>query len=334
MALERQDPRLQPTPDYGTLGPGSDLASTGTLPTSKPIAPQSTVRRFAVLAAVAGATAALLVGASAGPARAAWDQIADLLHLQGAPVPASPGILSAHEIERLDHQSPQKQAELLLERDINHYAGADEQIARRVDSWRGHLKLNATLNSLVTTAMNSDDLRVRAAALEVDLAAMGVAKTPASVERYAADADSADQSRRVWGLWILGLLGNRGVQPDRVAEVLIAHLSDPNIEVRRWSVEGLAYLGGEQTIEPLLKTMHDDSSQLVRERAACSLAQSGMLTQEQRKLAIPRLLEYTDDASLDAATRTFAFHALRDITGQNLPDDANAWHTWYASNSH
>jgi hypothetical protein len=25
------------------------------------------------------------------------------------------------------------------------------------------------------------------------------------------------------------------------------------------------------------------------------------------------------------------FHALRDITGQNLPDEAAAWRNWYSS---
>jgi len=70
---------------------------------------------------------------------------------------------------------------------------------------------------------------------------------------------------------------------------------------------------------------------MVRERAACSLAQSGMLRPEQRRTAIPQILAFTDEASLDSATRAWAFHALRDITGRNLPDNSAVWRDWYAS---
>src|SRR5712692_3783071 len=81
-----------------------------------------------------------------------------------------PNVLSEHEIEGLDKMTPQSQAQLLLERSINHYRGANDQIATRVDSWRGKIKLDQSLNSLFTTALNSDDLRVREAAIEIDLA--------------------------------------------------------------------------------------------------------------------------------------------------------------------
>jgi hypothetical protein len=71
--------------------------------------------------------------------------------------------------------------------------------------------------------------------------------------------------------------------------------------------------------------MHDDAAPLVRERAACSLAESGMFTQEQRLSVVPQLVRYADDASLDAQTHGWAFEALRDITHQQLPNDAEAW---------
>ncbi len=81
-----------------------------------------------------------------------------------------------------------------------------------------------------------------------------------------------------------------------------------------------------------MQELHDDSSAMVRERAGCSLAQSGMLTQEQRRSVIPHLLEYADDSSLDAQTQGWVYQALRDITGQILPNDASSWKTWYSSN--
>ncbi len=274
----------------------------------------------------------LAVPFATGSARAAWTEITQFLSLHGKPVPASPAVLSQHEIERLDHQSPQKQAELLLERAINHYDGANDQIATRVDGWRGRLKLGAQLNSLITTALNSDDLRVRAAGIEVDLAAIGVGKIPESVERLSRQAVAGPQSERLWALWQLGLLGNRGVEPERVNQILVSQLQDSDPEVRHWAVEGLAYLGTNETIAPLLQVFHDDPSPMVRERAACGLAQSGMLSQEQRRGVIPQLLNYADDASLDAQTHTWVYHALRDITSQNLPNDAGAWRSWYTSN--
>jgi HEAT repeat protein len=232
----------------------------------------------------------------------------------------------------LDRQSPQAQAQLLLERSINHYDGANDQIAARVESWRGHLKLNQNLNSLITTALNANDLRVRAAAIEVDLAALGVAKAPESLERLWQQAQSGPQTQRVWALWELGLLGNRGVDPERAVQALEGQLHDPNPEIRHWTVEGLAYLGTSETIEPLLRTFHDDPSPMVRERAACSLAQSGMLSQEQRRMVVPKLLDFAEDASLDAQTHGWVYQALRDITGQNLAADAAAWRNWYSSN--
>ena len=84
-------------------------------------------------------------------------------------------------------------------------------------------------------------------------------------------------------------------------------------------------------IEPLLDILHDDPSAMIRERAACGLAQSGMLNREQRLRAVPKLLDYAADFSLDPDTRKWTFQALRDITGQTLPHDVGAWRQWYDS---
>jgi HEAT repeat protein len=317
------DPQPKSAPAYGTVGPGSDLCPGQT------VGPKT--GNWRVYLAVATGLLLALPFVATGTVRAAWAEISQFLTLQGKPQPASPAILSEHEIEQLDHQDAQKQAELLLERAINHYDGANDQIAARVDHWRGTLKLTAQLNALITTAFNSNDLRVRAAAIEVDLAALGVAKTPASVDHLAQQAESNESAQRVWALWTLGLLGNRGVEPERVAQILVSKLRDSDPEVRHWAVEGLAYLGSNDTIAPLLQVFHDDPSPMVRERAACSLAQSGMLSQEQRRGVIPQLLNYADDASLDAQTHTWVYQALRDITGQTLPNDPAAWRNWYSS---
>jgi hypothetical protein len=270
-----------------------------------------------------------IVVAGSGTARAAWEQIAVFLSLQGPPEAASANVLSDHELEVLDKMSAQSQAELLLERSINHYRGANDQIDARVRRWRGRIKLTSRLNNLFVTAINSDDLRVRAAGIEVDIAARNLEKSSEEVDRLEPDARSGEQGPRANALWDLGLLGNRGVDRERIASILLDSIHDSNENIRYWAVEGLAYLGTDDIIEPLLTVFHDDPSPKIRERAACGLAQSGMLSRTQRLTAVPRLLDYADDSSLDAQTRGWVFQALRDITGQSLPPDANAWRKWY-----
>jgi hypothetical protein len=269
---------------------------------------------------------ALLSGAGAS---AAWAPPAQVPERQGQPASAS--VLSEHHLEALESMEPQAQAEFLLERAINHYRGANEQIAARAESWRGHITLNKQLNSLFVTALNSDDVRVRAAAIELNLAALDLKKTSATVDGLEPDARSGAQGPRANALWRVGLLGNRGVEPDRALQILLSSLHDENVNVRYWAVEGLAYLGTDDTIAPLLEVFHDDSSPMIRERAACGLAQSGMLSAKQRLTAVPRLLDLADDPSLDDRTRSWVFQALRDITGQTMPRDAAAWRSWYAA---
>lgn len=315
------DPRLQPAP----IQRGND-----------PFSCERPANRRNSWQAIAAVVAGILVGVlfmGTGTARAAWEEIAQLLSLQGKPEPASANVLSEHEVEGLDKVSPQSQAQLLLERSINHYRGANDQIATRVDSWRGKIKLDQSLNSLFMTALNSDDLRVRAAAIEIDLACRNLEKSPATVDRLEPDAHTGEQGPRANALWDIALLGNRGVQPERALPILLASIHDSNVNIRYWAVEGLAYLGSNETVAPLLQVFHDDPSPMIRERAACGLAQSGMLNERQRRAAVPRLLDFADDPSLDAETRKWVFQALRDITGQTLPHDPAAWRNWYTANS-
>ncbi len=240
----------------------------------------------------------------------------------------------------LDRQRPQKQAEILLTRAVSHRDGSaqtEAQIQSRIEGWRGKLKLNAQLSQLTTAALNSDDRNVRASAIEVQLAAYGLNKNESTINSLVRRADSPDHAQQIWALWTLGLLGNRGIESDRVVQVLSAHLqtSRPNSggdreeDSRRWAVEGLALVGTDSTIAPLLEAMHDDPSALVRERAACSLAESGMLTRQQRLTAVPQLINYSDDPLLDAQTHAWAFQALSGITKQHLPNDSAAWRQWY-----
>jgi len=229
----------------------------------------------------------------------------------------------------LDRLKPQKQAETLLELAVAHSDGAVEQISTRVDRWQGKLEWDSQIATLTTAALNSNDLRVRQSGVEVELAAYGLARNSSSLNYLLKTAESSDHARKIWALWALGLMGNRGVETGRVVDALAAHLKDSDEDSRRWAVEGLALVGTPETIPTLLRVMHDDPSPSVRERAACSLAESGMFTPEQRLSAVPQLLNYTDDPSLDAQTHAWAFQALGDITHQRLPNDPSAWRRWY-----
>jgi hypothetical protein len=336
VGVQPVDPRLRPTPDYGTLGPGSDFAksSTGLSATSASPATAASsgvrqgapknIRSLRLIAMMGGIVAALLVSSGG----AAWEKIT------GALAPKrNPAASSAKVSERdLDRQKPQKQAEVLLTRAVNRSAGATDEIQAHVESWRGKLTWNPQLSQLTTVALNSNDQNVRASGIEVQLAAYGVSKTESTVNRLVGQAESSNRAQKIWALWTLGLLGNRGVETERVVQVLTAHMKvsgKDSEDARRWAVEGLALVGTTSTIAPLLESMHNDPSPLVRERAACSLAESGMLTHEQRLMAVPELINYLDDPALDAQTRAWAFQALNDITKQHLPNDSAAWRKWY-----
>ena len=278
----------------------------------------------------AGCALVVLLFAGTGTARGAWDGLSRILSLQGKPEPASANVLSTHHTEALESMPPQQQAEFLLERSINHYDGANGEIESRLDSWRGKIKPSERFESLFRMAINSDDLRVRAAAIEVNIVTRKLEKNAETVDLLEPIARSGAQGPRANALWDLGLIGNRGVEQVRIVQILMASIHDQNVNVRYWAVEGLAYLATDAVIDPLLELFRDDESAMIRERAACSLAQSGMLSRQQRMKAVPRLLDYAGDFSLDDQTRGWVFQALRDITGQGLPADASAWRQWYA----
>jgi hypothetical protein len=309
------DPRLMPTPDYGTLGPGSDI------PTTKPAAvnAKDRVRVATLLALGVSITLALLVG-NLGKARSAWtrgDRARVSVHN------------SAVNDQNLDQLEPQRQAERLLELAVGNSDGAVDQISSRVDRWHGQLVWDSQMVSLTTAALNSNDMRVRESGIEVELAAYGLNKNSDSLNYLLKTTDSSNHTRKIWALWALGLIANRGVEPDHIVQALSTHLRDSDVDSRRWSVDALALTGRSSSIPVLLAAMHDDSSPVVREEAACAIAQSGMFTHEQRMSAVPKLLNLAGDPSLDLQTHAWTFQALSDITGQHLPDDPATWRKWY-----
>ena len=282
------------------------------------------VRRF-VCFGIAGA-----MFAAAHPATLA----AQAGQLKSSPRAASAPKLSDHEIEALPSMSPQQQAQLLMERAINHYEGAIELIDRNVPSWYGQLDVaKGPLGGLLNTAINANDLNVRAASLEITLAGYNLPKSPASVDQILARLES-EPEHRAWLLWILGVLGNRGVETSRVELTFLDRIHDTDQTTRTYAAIGLGLLATDNAIPVLIGMFREDPVPNVREMAACSLAQSGMFTDAQRMRAVPDLLKMMDDATLDGATRSWVFQALRDITGAGMGSDPAAWRAWWSQHPH
>jgi len=252
----------------------------------------------------------------------------DQLPVPGHPVPADHGQLSEHNIEWVMTQPPQTQAEFLLGAAINHDHGATDMINKMVDGWHGKLHYTQRFDDLQMTALYSNDLRVRAAAIEINLAVYNLSKTEDAADRLMASAEKAP-NYRPFATWELGMLANRGVEADKIHDFLRGFIHDPNQKTRYWTVEGLAHLGTDDTIKDFLDVFRNDPSLEVRERAGCSLAKSGMLTREQRMLAVPGLIDLAYDPSLDATTRSWVYQALREITNERLGNDPATWRNWY-----
>jgi HEAT repeats len=233
-------------------------------------------------------------------------------------------------VDTFSRRGPQEQAEELLARAIAHDTDSLEVIGKKVDGWHGQLRNTDRLFDLVRSALNSEDLRVRSSALEIDLAANNLSKSPESVTLLGQELRNAP-SERSSILWQLGALGNRGVEPKRVLAQLLTYVHDRNEETRYWAVEGLAILGTDAAIDPLLDRFAHDPSAKVRKRAGCNLAKAGMLTKAQRLAAVPNLLNLTDDDAIDSATREWMYGALRLITGAEVANDTNAWRKWWAN---
>ena len=253
-----------------------------------------TSKRRRWLALSAGFAVLLLLSAlNPGTMQAALREIGALIDLDGGPLSASPPKLSEHVIAELASMEPQKQAEMLVQRATNHYEGAIELIGKHVDSWRGKINLTPQFNGMLSVAIKFCH------ALGADL------------REFKADP-----------CYLFPLhYGQFGPE-----EYILTVLCE---ETRFWAVEGLGLLGRDETIQPLLDTFKSDPAMRVRERAGCSLAQSGMLTKQQRMTAVPALLDMAQDASVDATTRGWVFQALRDITGENLGTDPEAWRAWW-----
>ena len=276
---------------------------------------------------------AIFLALKPATARAAIEQISRIMHFDGDPLPALAAKFAGNVHGSATISAPQREAEILLEKAIHHQEGAVEELSRERNGWRGQLKLDPKMTGLLNAALNSDDLRVRAAGIELELAAYNLPETPASAESLIRRAKN-EPAARPWALWMLGAIGGRGVEPERALETLLRYSHDPDEKTRYWAAEGLSLLGTDATIEPLLDLFGKDPSMDVRKGAGCGLAQCGMLTREQRRKAVPTLLSYAEDPAFDARTRPWVYESLREITGASVANTPDAWREWWAENSH
>jgi len=253
------------------------------------------------------------------------------LPVPGKPVHGTTSQLSEVERDMVDHMAPQQQAERLLQYAISHHRGATDEIKARVRQWRGQIKQTDSLVTLMDVAMNGDDLRVRAACFEIDLAVANLAKTSAQVDALLQLAES-DPTRAEYCIWYLGRLANRGVEVERIHSQLRAWTHSEEEPVRLRAVSAIGDIGTDNTVPELVEAFHHDPAFRVRiDAAGCGLAHCGMLTRAQRMQAVPGLIEMVEDKKLDAETVKYGYRALREITDQELGDEPGLWREWYAA---
>jgi HEAT repeat protein len=243
--------------------------------------------------------------------------------------PTSNSGATGADVESISHLAPQQQAERLLKLAMDRPDQSLSLIHKNLDSWRGHLEDTDRLFQLVLAALDCNDPRVRVAAVEIDLVANNLMKSPQGLAKLLNQIHNDPDGRHL-ALWRLGALGNRGVEPATVLTTLLRYSRDSNQQTRFWAVEGLAMLGTAESIDPLLSILAHDPAKQVRERAASGLARSGMLTGEQRLTAVPQLLNLLDDDSLEPETQDLVYASLTTITGASFGKNPGAWRDWWA----
>jgi len=205
---------------------------------------------------------------------------------------------SSNGLGRSIDSARQARAEQLLQRLASGDSSAADIVITQAPTWLGRTQRTPRANRLLATAINLHDMEARKAALEAELAMDGVPKDASGLDLLTQAAGS--QHERAWALWMLGALGNRGIDPVHVAKIIGSYLDDPDANTRAAAVNGLALLGTDETVPMLLDRFRNDPSPIVQERAACAVAESGMYTQAQRIEAAGTLIGWLDDSLVSA----------------------------------
>jgi len=237
--------------------------------------------------------------------------------------------LTDADVERLGALPAQEQAEELLERAIGHDTRALKVFGHLQDGWVGHIRMTDRMKQLERRSEFSKDLRVRYGNVDINLALEGWQKNHQAANLLIERART-DPQHRAWAAYYLGMLAGRGVDYERIHEVLWNYArNDPDAIVRQWAVEGLRFLGKDEVLDELFISFTEDPSNSVRDRAGCNISDCGIFTRKQRMRMVPQLIDLALNPRTTGQMRTWTFLALQEITDVNLPADALAWSRWY-----
>jgi hypothetical protein len=221
----------------------------------------------------------------------------------------------------------QAEAEQSLAQLVAGNPGVADRLMAESGNWTGKTKRTPKTDQLITVGITLKDMRAREAALQAQLALDGIPLDQSGFDML--ERSSGNPQQRTWALWMMGALGNRGVDPVHAAKVIDSYLANPDASVRASAVEGLALIGTDETIPMLLDRFRNDPSLPVQEQAICGLADAGMYTHAQRMVVAASLVGWLDDSTLSQQQRAWDVQALGDISGRNLGADAKAWRQWY-----
>jgi hypothetical protein len=237
--------------------------------------------------------------------------------------------LTDADVERLGALPAQEQAEELLERAIGHDTHALKLFDHLQDGWVGHIRMTDRMKQLERRSEFSKDLRVRYANVDINLALEGWQKNHQAANLLIERART-DPQHRAWAVYYLGMLAGRGVDYERIYEVLLNYArNDQDAIVRQWAVEGMRFLGKDEVLDELFISFTEDPSNSVRDRAGCNISDCGIFTRKQRMRLVPQLIDLALNPRTTGQMRSWTFLALQGITDVNLPPDALTWSRWY-----
>lgn len=226
----------------------------------------------------------------------------------------------------VDELPPQQRAERALELTINRFVGAADYILENAQSWRGEIETNSRLETLTTTALNAPLIEIRMAGFELYLAQYDLEKSVAQIDYLLKQFERRPEKNAAGSLWAIAAIAARGIDRERVFDVIIAATTSNNDKIRRGAVEALARFGGQEIIQPLLDIARNDSSSYIQERAFCGLAQTGTLHVVERYDALPGLLQTLRDPYATEQQHSWVYQALKEIsTFYDVAENPDEW---------
>lgn len=246
-------------------------------------------------------------------------------------VPRKFSPLTDGEIPRIESLRPQEQAEELLERSIQHDARALALLNNHIGDYKGTVRNSPRMAQLLNRADISRDLRVRAAFIDLNLAMDGWERDDKAAETLIERArNEGNPQTRAYDVYYLGMLGGRGVEPQKIDSELRGWAqNDPDAYVRQWATEGLRFLGTDEALNELFTIFTSDASDAVRDRAGCNVSECGMFARKQRMKMAPKFIELAENPATSPQMRSWCFLALSEITDARVPSDAKSWRNWY-----